>query len=167
MPIDWSIDVHLADEVAAKLRALAAFGADMSPAMAPIANTLVDAAERAFADRADPATGAPWPALKSRTGQALQDTGRLAGSIHPNFGPDFAEAGTNVVYAEWQQQGTDGPYVILPRNKQALFWPGAKHPVKKVVHPGLPPRPFLGVGPQEEDEILQILEDHIAALTAG
>jgi hypothetical protein len=30
------------------------------------------------------------------------------------------------------------PHVIEPRNAQALFWPGARHPVKKVNHPGTP-----------------------------
>lgn len=30
------------------------------------------------------------------------------------------------------------PHVIEPKNKQALAWPGARHPVKKVHHPGTP-----------------------------
>lgn len=30
------------------------------------------------------------------------------------------------------------PHVIEPRDKQALSWPGARHPVKKVNHPGTP-----------------------------
>lgn len=30
------------------------------------------------------------------------------------------------------------PHVIEARNAQALFWPGARHPVKKVNHPGTP-----------------------------
>ncbi len=30
------------------------------------------------------------------------------------------------------------PHVIEARNKQALFWPGARHPVKRVNHPGTP-----------------------------
>ncbi len=32
---------------------------------------------------------------------------------------------------------------IVPKNKQALFWPGAAHPVKRVHHPGTSPKPFL------------------------
>lgn len=31
-----------------------------------------------------------------------------------------------------------GPHVIEPRDKQALYWPGAAHPVKRVSHPGTP-----------------------------
>lgn len=32
---------------------------------------------------------------------------------------------------------------IVPRFKQALYWPGADHPVKKVNLPVRPPQPFL------------------------
>lgn len=35
------------------------------------------------------------------------------------------------------------PHVIEARNAQALFWPGARHPVKKVNHPGTPAYHFL------------------------
>ena len=30
------------------------------------------------------------------------------------------------------------PHVIEPRDKKALFWPGAAHPVRRVQHPGTP-----------------------------
>jgi hypothetical protein len=30
------------------------------------------------------------------------------------------------------------PHVIEPKNAQALFWPGARHPVARVNHPGTP-----------------------------
>lgn len=30
------------------------------------------------------------------------------------------------------------PHVIEPKDKQALAWPGARHPVKRVHHPGTP-----------------------------
>lgn len=30
------------------------------------------------------------------------------------------------------------PHVIEPKDKQALAWPGGRHPVKKVNHPGTP-----------------------------
>src|SRR5258706_247497 len=38
-------------------------------------------------------------------------------------------------YAPHVQFGTK-PHVILPKNKKALYWPGAAHPVRKVNHPG-------------------------------
>lgn len=30
------------------------------------------------------------------------------------------------------------PHVIEPKNKQALAWPGGRHPVRRVHHPGTP-----------------------------
>jgi hypothetical protein len=35
------------------------------------------------------------------------------------------------------------PHVIEAKNKQALSWPGARHPVKKVHHPGTPAYHFM------------------------
>jgi HK97 gp10 family phage protein len=40
-------------------------------------------------------------------------------------------------YANYVEFGTR-PHVIEPKTKQALYWPGAKHPVAKVHHPGTP-----------------------------
>ncbi len=43
----------------------------------------------------------------------------------------------NVEYATIQHDGgKTPPCVIKPRNKKALYWSGAKHPVKSVNHPG-------------------------------
>lgn len=35
------------------------------------------------------------------------------------------------------------PHIIRPRSKQALWWPGAHHPVKSVYHPGTQAQPFI------------------------
>lgn len=35
------------------------------------------------------------------------------------------------------------PHIIRPRTKKALWWPGARHPVKKVYHPGTKAQPFI------------------------
>lgn len=48
----------------------------------------------------------------------------------------------NVAYALPVEVGT-GPHIIVPRTKQALYWPGAEHPVKRVRHPGTKPSPYL------------------------
>ena len=54
-----------------------------------------------------------------------------------------------VQYARYVQEGTgihgpEGrPYVIRPVNRRALYWPGAYHPVKMVVHPGMRPNPYV------------------------
>lgn len=41
----------------------------------------------------------------------------------------------NCDYAWYIEVGTE-PHEIRPKNKQALWWPGAEHPVKRVQHPG-------------------------------
>lgn len=73
------------------------------------------------------------------TADGLVDTGRYRSSISWRLGVDgrglFAEIGSAVPYARFLEEGTR-PHVIVPRSKQALFWRGAQHPVKRVNHPG-------------------------------
>lgn len=42
------------------------------------------------------------------------------------------------------------PFTIEAKNKKALFWPGALHPVKKVTIRGMRARPFLKQAFEEE-----------------
>jgi hypothetical protein len=46
-------------------------------------------------------------------------------------------------YAPYVEFGTR-PHVITAKNAQALYWPGAAHPVKSVNHPGTAPNDFMG-----------------------
>lgn len=45
-------------------------------------------------------------------------------------------------YGKWLEEGTK-PHLIKPKNKKALFWNGASHPVKEVKHPGTEKHPVL------------------------
>jgi hypothetical protein len=45
-------------------------------------------------------------------------------------------------YAPFVEFGTK-PHTILPKNAEALYWPGADHPVKRVNHPGTKPNAFM------------------------
>src|SRR3954468_8897955 len=45
-------------------------------------------------------------------------------------------------YAPYVEFGTK-PHVILPKDKKALYWPGAAHPVRRVNHPGSKPNAFM------------------------
>lgn len=47
-----------------------------------------------------------------------------------------------VKYGGYLEEGTP-PHVIRPKNKKALFWSGAAHPVKKVNHPGTKAYPII------------------------
>ncbi len=46
-------------------------------------------------------------------------------------------------YAPYVEFGTK-PHVILPKDKKALYWPGAAHPVARVNHPGSKANDFMG-----------------------
>jgi phage gpG-like protein len=85
---------------------------------------------------------APWKS-KRKPGPALYDTGSLKHSLRV-ISSDNSKAviGSDRPYASVHQFGAK-PFVITPKTAKGLFWPGAKHPVKKVHHPGIPARPFF------------------------
>ncbi len=66
-------------------------------------------------------------------------TGRYRSSIAWRLGVDglgvYAEVGSSVPYARILEEGSP-PHEIRPRNRRALHWPGAAHPVRRVRHPG-------------------------------
>ena len=136
------------------------------PAFDAIGALLVDSAKERFEREAGPG-GVPWK--KSRRaeeegGRTLRDSGRLFDSITHNVLSDGVEVGTNVVYAAIHQLGgRTPPRVIRPKNKRALYWPGARHPVKSVNHPGsdIPARPFLGVDEGDRRAIERIIALHL------
>lgn len=77
-------------------------------------------------------------------------TGRLRDSISSHkAGPLSAAIGAGAKHAGYVYGGTGvfGPggrqFEIIPRNKRALYWRGARHPVKKVVQSGIRPREFI------------------------
>lgn len=85
--------------------------------------------------------------------EAPVDHGRLHGSFESERFGDFEyHIRTNVEYALWVHEGTGvhgpvgAPYEIVPVVAEALWWPGADHPVMRVLHPGQQPNPFAQRG---------------------
>lgn len=77
-------------------------------------------------------------------------TGRLRDSIRAYLaGPLDGVLEASAPHAAYLHFGTGvhgpkgRPYPIRPRRGKALFWPGAAHPVKAVLHTGIKPRDFL------------------------
>ncbi len=137
---------------------------DLTPLMRQIAGIMHDAVEENFAQGGRPKWKPSARALREG-GKTLQDTGRLAASITSRATGNQAMVGTNVVYAAIHQfGGKTSPHVIKPKTKKALFWPGARHPVKSVNHPGstIPARPFLSL---TEDDWQEIREKSAKYLT--
>lgn len=70
-------------------------------------------------------------------------SGRLAESLRAEVQRKVLRVGSlDVNYSVDVEMGT-APHVILPRNKKALHWPDADHPVARVNHPGTKPQPYL------------------------
>lgn len=55
----------------------------------------------------------------------------------------------NVPYAALIEFGFPTPLTIYPKNKKALFWAGAEHPVKSVTIPPRMPYPYMRPGAED------------------
>ena len=89
-------------------------------------------------------------------------TGHLRRSIATKMGDLEATIHTsNVKYAVIVEKGSKA-HVIRPKNKKALYWKGAKRPVKLVNHPGSRAKPFLiPAFEKEKDHFLEKLKEVI------
>ncbi len=145
--------------------------ADPRPVFDEIGGRLVTSVQHRF-ERGQGPSGAAWPIsgrARRESGQTLVMTGRLLGSIAHNASRDGVEVGTNVGYAAIHQfGGRTKPRTIRARQKKALFWPGARHPVKQVRHPGsaIPARPFLGLDSGDEAMIVDTVARRLSEAVA-
>ncbi len=155
-------------EVNKALADLSARLRNLRPVMKEIGEVVRTSVERNFA-----AGGRPkWDEsarVKREGGQTLSLTGRLRRSFaRPGAvqaGNDRVAIGTNVVYAAIHQLGGKiGPHTIKPKKAKSLFWPGSRHPVKSVNHPGsvIPPRPFLMVQNEDWTEIKNVVNRYLS-----
>lgn len=127
-------------------------GADLSPLMAEIGENLLRSTQQRFSTGLAP-DGTAWAPLRDGSGRTpLLDTGTMHDQIAPDSGQDWVELRATAKQARWHQEGT-GPYEIRPKNGQALNWPGGSGPRARVNHPGLPPRPFIGLSAEDEQTI--------------
>lgn len=82
-------------------------------------------------------------AIENLTSNRSVKTGHLRRSIA--FKTTMTEGTvhtSNVKYSIVIEKGSK-PHVIRAKNKKALYWEGASHPVKQVKHPGTKAKPFL------------------------
>jgi phage virion morphogenesis protein len=123
-------------------------GRNMTPVTRALAGVLADIPERAFIKKVDPVTGAPWANLSDSTRQKrgegariLEDSGALASSFNPDYGPDFARVSTADVKAPTHQFGAKRGQYGTTRRGSPIPWGD------------IPARRFFGVGPEDEAEI--------------
>lgn len=146
-------------EVQAWFERLIDLGQDLRPVLADFGELLVESTQRRFAEGRAP-DGTPWAPLKYRQGRPLLDTGTMRDQIASEVGPDYVEIVATAKQARWHQFGTD-PYVIVPRTRQALAWPGGPGPRKRVHHPGLPARPFLGLSDEDRAQMDAVVRAYL------
>lgn len=166
------VDVRIDDgAVLAALGRLSAAGADMTPATREIAGVLADATEEAFAQQRDPTTGERWADLQESTkkrrektghwpGSILQVSGDLARDIESDYGADFAAAGTNRPHATTHQLGAKkGEFGAMStiRTRQVVPLPWGD----------IPARPILGIGADDKEEILDVVNRHLRRVLEG
>lgn len=132
---------------------------DPADIMRQVADVLEDATARAFDGEEDPATGVMWDPLSQTTldlnparkdGSILQASGQLAAGIVSDYGRDFAEVGSNKVYAPTHQFGAEKGEFGTSSRGRPIPWGD------------IPARPFLGISPTDEEDILDIAQQHLA-----
>lgn len=132
--------------------------ADLTPLMEDIGAALEASTRDRFERGLDP-DGMPWPpSLRAieEHGQTLVDTARLRDSITYETGRTQVEVGTNVRYAPTHQFGAEiraqrGPYLHFQIGGRWVRTPRVR----------IPARPFLGVSRADEDEIGELVNDHL------
>ena len=89
-------------------------------------------------------------------------TGHLKRSISTKMGDMEATIHTsNLKYAPMVEFGTRA-HIIRAKNKKALYWKGATHPVKQVNHPGSKAKPYLEPAfESEKDKFIENLKEAI------
>ena len=91
------------------------------------------------------------------------DTGHLRRGVSTDIRGLGATIHTsNIKYAPGVEYGTKA-HIIRPKNKKVLYWKGAKHPVKKVNHPGSKAKPYLiPAFEKEKDQFLEKLKEVVS-----
>ena len=101
-------------------------------------------------------------AISNLTSNGSVNTGHLRRGI-ANFrrGMTATVHTSNIKYAVMVEKGTKA-HIIKPKNKKALYWKGATHPVKQVNHPGSKAKPYLiPAFEKEKDQFLEKLKEVI------
>lgn len=111
--------------------------------------------------------GSPWKALspaykkvkRKNADRILFLEGYLANTMRYQVDKQGLLFGSNRDTAKWHHFGTD-PYVIKPKDKEALAWPGGPGPRSVVNHPGLPARPIIGTSDDDDHRLESIAVEY-------
>ena len=143
------------EKLAGSFRKMAAFS--FMGTHEEIGEMLVSSAQQRFNQERGP-DGHPWPKsirAEDEGGQTMTDTARLKNSITYKAKPEGVAYGTNVKYAAIHQYGG----TIRAKGKKLKFRIGKRWAQKASVT--IPPRPFLGISKDDQEEIEAIVKDHL------
>jgi len=152
-------------EVNAALNRLIALGQSPREVMQDIAAIGESSTRDRFRDGIGPDGNAWKPSRRAmeRGGKTLIDSNRLLSSMTSQSGADFAEWGTNVIYAAIHQVGGD----IRPKTARGLFFKVADGSFRRVKKVTIPARPYLGINAEDEANIVDIVNQHLADAING
>jgi phage gpG-like protein len=143
------------------------------PLMADLSEGLLHSTQDRFETSTAP-DGRPWAPLAASTlamkrgPKILVEDGYLSGLLRPSWTDNTAGVATAPLpYAQVHQDGGRRAYIIKPRTKTALSWPGGRHPTAKVVHPPLPARPYMGLSKEDQVFIVERVHSWIGRAFSG
>lgn len=117
---------------------------DLEPLMDQIGNAMETTTHERFETERGP-DGTPWtPTIRSREegGQILRLDGHLDNSVTHRASADSVEVGSNLIYARIHQQGG----TISAKSIESVL---------------IPARPYLGIGGDDEETILELTSDYV------
>jgi len=119
----------------------------------------VSSSEQRFLEQSD-VNGNPWKQswrARLQGGETGRDTGQLLSSLHRNVLSNGVEWGSDKQYSIPFHFGAH----IVPKTAQYLVFNvgGNWRKVKEVTNP---PRPFLGINAEDDEEILNIIGRHLS-----
>ncbi len=152
--------------IVAALEKLSKNYSNMAPVMEIIGDALVSSTMQRFEDSKEP-SGRMWDKLsdvtlerrrkKGKDAKPLRDGGYLMNSITRNYGQDWVEVGTPEPYGAFQHFGAKkGAFGKKPfKTKKGSF---------SIPWGDVPPRPFLGLNQEDEEDIMDILQRYLDVL---
>ena len=150
-----------ADAVTSALTRLGAQLGDLTPVMNQIGEYLVLSTKKRFEKGVSP-EGAKWapksPATLARSRDVrplFGPSGMLSSQIFHEAGPSQVEVGSNLIYAAVQQFGAGKGQFGNMTNGSPIPWGN------------IPARPFFGISPEDETNILTLIADFMEPATAS
>lgn len=144
-------------EVDAAFRKLQATLHDLTPVFQDIGEAMLNVTRERFNTQTAP-DGTPWKPLspayalvkKQNVAQILTLYGRLRGTLTYQAGPNEVRIGTPLIYGATHQFGAKKGAFGRTRRGSPIPWGD------------IPARPFLGLSQSDEQELLDILNDHLS-----